>query len=120
VWDHAGDKGPLGAFWSAARVLDPGVHDESALAGAREGHLAELMSAAGLREIETTILTVRVEHATFEDWWKPFTLGVGPAGAYTAALDPDKQARLRGLCHERLPDEPIVISAGAWAARGVV
>ena len=120
VWDHAGDKGPLAAFWQAARVLDPGVPDESQLAGAREGHLAELLSAAGLREIESTILTVRVEHPTFEDWWKPFTLGVGPAGAFTAALDADRQARLRELCQERLPNEPIVVSAGAWAAKGRV
>src|SRR5688572_219697 len=38
VWDHAGGQGPLGLFWEAARTLDPGVADESQLAGAREGH----------------------------------------------------------------------------------
>ena len=45
VWDHAGERTPLGAFWQAARELDPGVHDESDLAGAREGHLRELFEA---------------------------------------------------------------------------
>ncbi len=120
VWDHAGEHGPLGTFWQAARVLDPGIHDESDLAGAREGHLAELFSAAGVRAVESTILTVRVEHPTFEEWWEPFTLGVGPAGAYTAALDPDRRARLREICHERLPDEPFVVTARAWAAKGKV
>src|SRR5919206_2612926 len=48
VWDHAGGRGPLSLFWGAARQLDPDVEDESALAGAREGHLAELVRAAGL------------------------------------------------------------------------
>jgi ubiquinone/menaquinone biosynthesis C-methylase UbiE len=120
VWDHAGDKGPLGTFWRAARVLDTGVHDESRFAGAREGHLAELFADAGLREIDSTLLTVRIEHQTFDEWWKPFTLGVGPAGAYTAGLDADRQTRLRELCRERLPDEPIVVTAGAWAAKGRV
>jgi ubiquinone/menaquinone biosynthesis C-methylase UbiE len=118
VWDHASDRGPLGVFWSAARALDLGVHDESQLAGAREGHLAELFATAGVRDIESTMLTVQVEHATFDEWWEPFTLGVGPAGAYTAALDPDRQTRLRELCRERLPAEPIVVTAGAWAAKG--
>ena len=40
VWDHAGGQGPLALFWDAARELDPGVRDESRLAGAAEGHLA--------------------------------------------------------------------------------
>src|SRR4029077_10703371 len=46
VWDHAGGQGPLGVFWDAAHELDPDVEDESRLAGAREGHLAELLQAA--------------------------------------------------------------------------
>jgi len=36
-----------------------------------------------------------VEHATFEDWWEPFTLGVAPSGAYVAGLEPDRRAALR-------------------------
>ena len=87
VWDHAGGQGPLSVFWEAARELDPDVEDESQLAGAREGHLGELFEAAGLHEIEESALSVSVEHPTFEEWWEPFTLGVGPAGAYAAGLD---------------------------------
>lgn len=118
VWDHAGGQGPLGLFWSAARALDPGVRTEGDLAGAREGHLEELFEAAGLHDIEATLLSVRIEHATFAEWWEPFTLGVGPAGAYTSALDSDKQAELRELCRSLLPAEPFAVSASAWAARG--
>ena len=118
VWDHAGGHGPLGAFWAAARDLDPGVHDESDLPGAREGHLGELFAAAGLRSIRETALDVHVEHPSFNEWWEPFTLGVGPAGAYTTSLAPDHQARLREACRERQPTEPFTVTARAWAARG--
>jgi SAM-dependent methyltransferase len=56
VWDHAGGRGPLGLFWQKARELDPGVADESHLAGAREGHLVQLLEGAGLHEVEATTL----------------------------------------------------------------
>ena len=89
VWDHAGGRGPLSLFWDAAREEDPDVMDESKLAGAREGHLTELFEAAGLRDVEETAHSVAVEHPSFEEWWEPFTLGVGPAGAHVAGLDAD-------------------------------
>ena len=120
VWDHAGSHGPLSLFWETARELDPEVEGESHLAGTREGDLAELFQAAGLHEIEDIALSVSVEHPTFEDWWEPFTLGVGPAGAYVAGLDPEGREQLRERCRERLPAPPFVLSARAWATRGRV
>jgi SAM-dependent methyltransferase len=119
VWDHAGGRGPLSLFWDAVRELDPEVADESQLAGAREGHLTELFQAAGLHDVEEEPLSVDVEHRSFEEWWEPFTLGVGPAGTYAARLDSQRQARLRDRCREMLPTPPFVVSAGAWAARGL-
>jgi SAM-dependent methyltransferase len=119
VWDHAGGQGPLSLFWEAARELDPDIEDESQLAGAREGHLAELFRAAGLHEIEESALTVGVDHPSFDDWWEPFTLGVGPAGGHVAGLDPTGRDRLRELCRQRLPAAPFVVTAAAWTARGV-
>lgn len=119
VWDHAGGHGPLGVFWEAARVLDVDVDDESSRAGTRRGHLAELLETAGLCEIEQEALSVEVEHPSFEEWWEPFTLGVGPAGAYVAHLSARQRDRLRGVCRARLPDGSFVIPARAWAARGL-
>jgi len=116
VWDHAGGRGPLAAFWSAARELDPAADDESDLPGVREGHLAALFAQAGLGQAKVTTLTVRVRHAGFEQWWEPFTLGVGPAGAYVAALAPDRRSELRERCRRLLPAGPVEISATAWAA----
>lgn len=119
VWDYAGGTSPLSTFWDAARELDPDVDDESGLPGARSGHLAELFETAGLRDVEEASLEVSIEHPTFEDWWEPYTFGVGPAGAFAAGLDAERQAELRELCRTRLPEAPFVLTASAWAARGV-
>jgi SAM-dependent methyltransferase len=115
VWDHAGGRGPLTAFWSAVRELDPAADDESHLAGTREGHLARLFAQAGLGRAETATLTVQVRHASFEQWWERFTLGVGPAGTYVASLTPDGRAALREHCRRQIPPGPVDISATAWA-----
>ncbi len=60
VWDHTTGTGPLSPFWGAARDVDPSAPGEADLAGSREGHLAELAESAGLGEVTSTSLTVRV------------------------------------------------------------
>jgi SAM-dependent methyltransferase len=119
VWDHAGGKGPLGLFWDTARELDPGIEDESNLPGTREGHLVELFEAVGLRKVEGTALSVSREHSSFEDWWTPFISGAGPAGAYVSGLTDDRRTELREGCRRHLPSGPFVLTAVAWAARGL-
>jgi len=118
VWDFAGGRGPLGPFWEAAHELDPMVVDESALAGARDGHLVELFTRAGLRSVEQGELTIRLAHPSFDAWWAPFTEGVGPGGAYLATLPEEGRAALRDRCAEHLPAGPFELSAVVWAARG--
>jgi SAM-dependent methyltransferase len=118
VWDHAGEQTPLAPFWQAVFELDPDAEGESQLAGGRRGHLTELFTEAGLRGVEERALPVRVEHESFEDWWEPFTLGVGPAGSYVAQLDAERQRELRELLRQRL-DAPFSLAARAWTARGL-
>ncbi|MBA3364590.1 MAG: class I SAM-dependent methyltransferase [Actinobacteria bacterium] len=119
VWDYAGERSPISAFWQAARELDRGVEDESGLAGARSGHLSELFEAAGLRRIKEAALYVSVDCASFDEWWGPFTLGVGPAGAYAKALGETELSALRERCRHLLPEAPFTLTAFAWAARGL-
>ena len=119
VWDHAGERTPLSVFWRAARELDPEARDESGLAGAREGHLAELFADAGLSSVEETSLEATMQFESFDEWWEPFTLGVGPAGAYTQTRDEASREQLRARCEELLPAAPFTLSTWAWAARGV-
>jgi SAM-dependent methyltransferase len=117
VWDHAGGGGPLSTFWQAVHDIDPAAPGEAELAGAREGHLAELCKAASLNDIEPTSLTVKVAFPTFEDWWEPFTLGVGPAGAYVTQLDAAHRNGLQTRCAQLLPSAPFEVAASAWCVR---
>jgi SAM-dependent methyltransferase len=118
VWDHAGDRSPITGFWQGVALADPEARNESALAGAREGHLAELFGQAGLRVEEEATLTAEVEYDSFEAWWEPFTLGVGPAGAYAQNLDAAARDDLRERCRGLLPSPPFTVTAHAWAVRG--
>lgn len=118
VWDHAGERGPLAAFWAAVRELDPDAADESELAGVREGDLARLFTQAGLNSVQAGALTVRVRHASFDDWWERFTLGVGPAGIYVTSLTAERRTALREQCRRLLPAAAIEITAVAWAVSG--
>ena len=120
VWDFAGERGPLGPFWEAARELDADVVDESRLAGARRGHLAALFETVGLGKLEAGELKVERAYENFDAWWEPFIWQVGPAGALVASLDPDRRAALRERCRSMLPDGAFVLTAVAWAERGVV
>jgi SAM-dependent methyltransferase len=120
VWDHAGERTPVSVFWRAARDLGLGAQDESALAGAREGHLVELFKTSGLRHVEEAVLVARVEYSSFDDWWKPFSYGVGPAGAVYLGLSAEERGRLRQGCEALLPRGPFELASVAWAARGIV
>lgn len=118
VWDHGGGRGPISPFWRAVRSLDPAAPDESGLAGARAGHLASLFVEAGLDVIWDTALTVRVRYSSPEEWWEPYTLGVGPAGSYVSGLDDARREALRRRCLEQVPPAPFDIDATAWCVIG--
>jgi SAM-dependent methyltransferase len=119
VWAHASGQGPLSPFWSAVRELDPEAQDESWQTGSSEGDLTQLFDSVGLRKVEETALSVSVFHPSFEEWWEPFTFGIGPAGAHVARLDPEQHAELRARCRALLPDAPFTLTASAWTARGL-
>ena len=48
------------------------------------GELDALWRKAGLRDVQDGEIVVSVSYSSFEGLWEPFTLGVGPAGAYAA------------------------------------
>jgi SAM-dependent methyltransferase len=118
VWDFGGGRGPIDIFWTAASELDEGLEGESNLAGVRKGELVALLTAAGLRDVTEAELAITVDHASFDEWWRPFTLGVGPGGEYVSRLDAGRLEALKERCRELAPD-PLRVSAVAWAARGV-
>ena len=120
VWDYAEGGGPATRFWDVANALDPDAPRQTARPGTSRGSLEALLGEAGLGDIVGTELTVTVTHPTFDEWWEPYTLGVGPAGAYIDDLDAAALEELRERCREALPPEPFDLSVRAWAARGTV
>lgn len=121
VWDlEDGGRSPMSIFWSAVAEQDPGHVGESRLPGTRRGHLVELFEAAGLGDVEEHVLEANNTHPTFEDWWLPFTGGVGPAGMHLQSLEPGTRADLERRVRARVPVAPFTIEACAWAARGRV
>lgn len=73
--------------------------------------------AAGLTRRRSVVLTVEVVHASFEQWWDPFTLGVGPAGSYVAGLTARRRAELRSRCAAALAAD-LTTCARAWTVMG--
>ena len=118
VWDFAGGRSPLATFWRAATDLDPDARTEDDLAGAQNGDLGRLLEAADLSTIRSGELPIRVPQS-FNDWWEPYTYGVGPAGEYFASLA-DARDDLRERCRELLPPAPFDVEAVAWVSVGFV
>jgi ubiquinone/menaquinone biosynthesis C-methylase UbiE len=119
VWDFEGRRAPQSTFLGALLSVVPDADDEVGRAGAKRGELASLLEQAGCRDVEQAEITVTGSSPTFEEWWDPYTLGVGPAGAQLVALDPDRQRLVRERCRELLGSGPIETTATAWAAKGV-
>lgn len=119
VWDFSGGRAPQSRFLEAFAEVVRGIDDGATAAGAVPGDLGALLERAGCGDVSETEISVALEHATFEDWWLPYTYGVSPAGQQLAALDEATRERVRLRCVDLLPPPPFTITATAWSARGV-
>ena len=117
VWDFAGNRSPLSTFWSVVEQIDPGATTEAGLPGAHERHLVELAEAAGLGDAAGSTLAVSVPYSGFDEWWEPYTLGVGPAGGYLTTVDDDLREEIRQRCAALLPADAFDVVAHAWCVR---
>lgn len=122
VWDYPGGGVEfMRAFWSAATALDPDAADLAENRRfpfcTRDGLLG-LACDAGLDEPAITALEADSIFPDFEDFWRPFTLGAGPAPGYCVSLPAEARARLRTKLSEDLPrqkDGSITLKTRAWA-----
>lgn len=113
-------------FWDAAVALDPAaarMDEGPRFPLCRPDALAQLFAAVRLQDVEVTAIDIPTPFASFDDYWRPFLGGQGPAPAYAMALDEAARTRLRDRLRERLPaaaDGSIRLTARAWAVRGTV
>jgi len=126
VWDYADGMEMLRIFWDEATALDPSIaeRDEKDMPLCKRGELAALFRDAKLDAVSETALVVQQQFSSFDDYWEPFRLGQGPAGAYVAGLSPERQRALGERLRRRLLGDaaarPLRMSARAWAAKGTV
>ncbi len=84
------------------------------------GTSAQLATEAGLTDVESGEIAVTVTHPGFDEWWEPYTLGVGPAGDYVKSLDAAGAfGPARGVpVRASRPKAPFDVTAVAWTVRG--
>ena len=124
VWDYP-RRGVefMNVFWEAAAALDPTAADlseDKRFPFCTPDGLAELALAAGLETVDTTHLEETTVFRDFDDYWRPFTLGAGPAPGYCASLAPEARERLREKLEGSLPrssDGSIRLKTRAWAVK---
>ena len=124
VWDYAEGMQLIRHFWEAAVVLDPGaaaLEQGGRFPIAARDPLAAAFSTAGLEAVEARAIDIPTVFSDFDDYWRPFLGGTGPAPAYLASLAGPARDDLRDRLRASLPTEPdgsIRLSARAWAAKG--
>ena len=89
----------------------------------RPGELANAWISAGFTDVAETTLSIRMEFASFDDYWAPYAGKDGPHAEYVATLSGDEQARLRDAVRlayvDGEPDGPRSYAAVAWAVKGI-
>jgi SAM-dependent methyltransferase len=126
VWDYGAGMRMLRVFWDAAAAVDPAAEklDESHMRLCRAGELEELWKEGGLEHVAGQPLEITMRFTSFADYWQPFLLGQGPAGAYLRKADDARRDSVRGEVKRRLglasEDAPFSLPARVWAVRGSV
>jgi SAM-dependent methyltransferase len=126
VWDYAGKMGLMRCFWDTAVELNPDATrmDEGVrFPLCRPEPLMELFASTRLAGIEVTAIDIPTPFTSFDEYWRPFLGGQGPAPAYAMSRDETARERLRERIRERLPvaaDGSISLTARAWAIRATV
>ncbi|PHP64577.1 SAM-dependent methyltransferase [Zhengella mangrovi] len=122
VWDYpGGGMGFIDAFWKAAVSIVPAA---SSLDEARrfpfcsEDGIKDLCDTAGLGDFAISAIETETEFADFEAFWRPFTLGAGPAPGFCRSLTDRKLAELKDTLGTMVGNEgPIRMPARAWAVQ---
>lgn len=124
VWDYPGGGVEfMRAFWNAATALDSSALDlteDRRFPFCTPAGLTELAVSAGLASVECVPLEAATVFRDFDDYWRPFTLGAGPAPGYCMSLAPAARQRLKERLQDALPrreDGAIPMKTRAWAIK---
>lgn len=126
VWDVRGGFVANRIFFDAAATLDAKGNERRARnytrPMTRPGELFAAWQAAGFTQLRQTSLLMRMEFASFEDYWAPYVGKDGPGAEYVGSLSPDQKERLQDLVRNAYldgePDGARSYAAIAWAVSG--
>jgi len=124
VWDYTGKMDFLNKFWDTVVKLDPTastLHEGYRFPDSTAKALTVLFEDAGFVNIESAPLDIVTHFRDFDDYWKPFLGGQGPAPTYLMSLEESNRQRLREALVDCLPiqdDGSIQLRARAWAVKG--
>jgi SAM-dependent methyltransferase len=123
TWDYADQMTMLRAYWDAAHEVAPeeaAQADENTMRYSSVAELTDLWREVGLDDAKGGELWASADYEDFDDLWTPFPSGIGPAGAFCASLEPERQEALRTAFARRLgdPSGPFELRARAWYAVG--
>lgn len=127
IWDARGGFVANRIFFDTAAVLHPKANERRARnytrPMTRPGELANAWMAAGFSDVVETALSIRMEFASFDDYWAPYAGKDGPHAEYVATLSEAERARLRDAVRlayvDGEPDGPRSYAAVAWAVKGM-
>jgi SAM-dependent methyltransferase len=128
TWDTRGGFVVLRMILDAAAMLDESGRRARAAAYtrplSRPGELSRLWHDGGLIDVVQEMRTIRMDFASFEDFWTPMEGNEGPVAAYVGSLGTNAKAQLRhavaGAYLDGEPDGPRSYAATAWVAKGAV
>jgi len=99
TWDSRGALVAQRIILDTAAVLDPKANEFRARsctrAMSRPGDLGRAWRDAGLADVVEGMLTIRMEFASFADFWTPAEGCDGPIAEYVSSLEPEVRATLR-------------------------
>ena len=127
MWDLRGGLVFGRMFWDTAAALDPKAVEARRQTMSRpitrQSGIAGEFKAAGLQNVQETVLTIPMSFTDFESFWAPFEGRESGFAMYVSGLDAGQKARFKSALRlaylDGSPDGPRTYFASAWAARGV-
>jgi len=126
IWDYAGTMEFLMYFWDVAVQLNSNassLHESLRFPNANAEELNAVFKRVGFVDVETTSIEIFTTFSSFDDYWRPFLGGQGPAPTYVMMLEEAERNNLKDALAQRLPikeDGSIPLVARAWAVKGLV
>jgi SAM-dependent methyltransferase len=128
VWDTFGGMPSQRIFWDTIAAIEPSALKRRGAALVRPmtfpGEMTNAFTVAGLEEIAETTLTIRMDFASFDDYWVPLINGQGTLAEFLANLPEGAAERMQAAVREAYlseqPDGPRSFVSVAWAVKGRV